>query len=356
MTSLGPAYIDVPRDRHGGLGMVLRVRETEEIVEQARRIADDVLFPAALETDAADLVPVASLDLLAREGFYAVAGPVEAGGIAPEDPAFPSIVEALGGGCLTTTFVWIQHHSAVMAVARSQTRGLREEWLEPLCRGERRAGIARAGERPGPPSLRASITNDGIVLDGEAPWVSGWGRIDVMLIAARSGDDTIVRALVDAETSETLEAERLRLVGVNASGTVTLRFREHLVPAARIVETEPLSAVLERDPETLRTNGSLSLGVASRGCRLLGPTPLDDELLAARSALDAATTDTMPAARAHAAELASRVAAALTVHDGSRSILMDHHAQRLAREALFLLVFGTRASIRAELLQRLARD
>jgi hypothetical protein len=158
---------------------------------------------------------------------------------------------------------------------------------------------------------------------------------------------------VDAETSATVEAEHLRLVGVNASGTVTLRFREHLVPAERVVEIEPLTAVLERDPETLRTNGSLALGVAARGCRLLGPTPLEDELIAARSDLDEATRDSMPAARAHAAELALRVAAALIVHDGSRSILMDHHAQRLAREALFLLVFGTRASIRAELLQRL---
>jgi alkylation response protein AidB-like acyl-CoA dehydrogenase len=165
----------------------------------------------------------------------------------------------------------------------------------------------------------------------------------------------IVRALVDAETSATVEAEHLRLVGVNASGTVTLRFREHLVPAERVVETEPLTAVLQRDPETLRTNGSLALGVASRGCRLIGPSALDDELLAARSDLDGANLGTFPAARARAAELALRVAAALIVQNGSRSILMDHHAQRLAREALFLLVFGTRATIRTELLQRLVR-
>lgn len=325
-------------------------------MERAGRIAEEVLFPAALQTDAAALVPAANLELLAREGFYGVAGPVETGGIGREDPAFNAIVETLAGGCLTTTFVWLQHHSAVMSVAGSHAPGVREEWLEPLCRGERRAGIARAGERPGPPLLRASSVNGGIVLDGEAPWVSGWGRIDVMLIAARSGDDTIVRALVDTETSATLTAEHLRLVGVNASGTVTLGFRNHLVPAARVVETEPLAAVLERDPETLRTNGSLAIGVASRGCRLLGPSGLDEELLSARSALDEATPDEMAAARARAAELAVRVAAALIVQKGSRSIVIDNHAQRLAREALFLLVFGTRASIRSELLRQLGAE
>lgn len=321
-------------------------------VERAQRIADDVLFPAALETDAADLVPVSSLDLLAGEGLYGIAGPVEAGGLGLDMATTYAVIEALAGGCLSTTFVWIQHHSAVRALARSQTPGLREEWLPSLCRGDVRAGIARAGEIPGPPMLRATRAGERLVLDGAAPWVTGWGRIDVMLVAAREGD-TIVRALVDATAAPTIGVERLHLVGTDASGTFTLTFREHDVPVSRIVETEPHADVLARDPSTLRTNGSLALGVASRCCRLLGAGPLDDELAAVRSDLDAATPETLPAARAHASELAMRAAAALTVGQGGRAILTDHHAQRLAREALFLLVFGSRASIRTELMARL---
>jgi hypothetical protein len=38
---------------------------------------------------------------------------------------------------------------------------------------------------------------------------------------------------------------------------------------------------------------------------------------------------------------------------GSRAILRDEHPQRLAREALFLLVFGSRPAIRTSLLERL---
>jgi hypothetical protein len=45
----------------------------------------------------------------------------------------------------------------------------------------------------------------------------------------------------------------------------------------------------------------------------------------------------------------------LVVTGGGRSITMDHHAQRLAREALFLLVFGQTASIRAAQIDRLGR-
>jgi hypothetical protein len=57
----------------------------------------------------------------------------------------------------------------------------------------------------------------------------------------------------------------------------------------------------------------------------------------------------MPAARAAASELAQRSAAALVTVQGSRAILAGEHAQRLAREALFLLVFASRPAIKQSL-------
>jgi alkylation response protein AidB-like acyl-CoA dehydrogenase len=321
------------------------------VVERARAIADDVFFPAAAVTDAADLLPVRHLDLLASGGFSGIAGPTDAGGTDLDPPTTSAVVESLASGCLTTTFVWLQHRNPVRAVAASDTPGLRERWLGPLCRGERRAGIALAGNRPGPPILRATRTPAGdVLLNGEAPWVSGWGLVEVVMVTARI-DDVVVTTLVDARDAPTLRVEHLRLVGANASGTVTLRFRDHPVPADRVVGAEPHADVLARDAAGLRLNGSLALGVADRCCRLMGPTAFDDQLAAVRSTLDDATTEGLPDARAAASDLAMRAASALTVAHGSRSILIDQHPQRLAREALFLLVFGSRPPIRTELLR-----
>jgi alkylation response protein AidB-like acyl-CoA dehydrogenase len=326
----------------------------EPIVERARAIAENVLFPAALETDASDLLPVAHLDLLAQEGFYGIAGPADAGGIDLDRSTTAQVVESLASGCLTTAFVWLQHRNPVRAVAASDTPGLRDEWLAALCRGRRRAGIALAGNRPGPPILRASrLPRGDLILDGEAPWVSGWGRIDAILVTARDGD-AVVSVLTDAAEVSTLHAERLRLVGANASGTVTLRFHGHVVPADRVVGEEPHADVLTRDAASLRLNGSLALGVVDRCCRLMGPSAFDEQLAAVRRSLDEGTFETTPAARAAASDLAMRAAAALTVAHGSRSILADQHPQRLAREAMFLLVFGSRPPIRAELMRRIA--
>lgn len=323
----------------------------DSTVDAARRLADEVLFPAAIATDSSDLVPRSNLDALAHEGFYGLTGSVEYGGLGAEFRTVCEVVETLASGCLTTTFVWAQHLSPVWLLSSTPNDSLRERWLRPLCAGEIRAGIALSAFRPDRPHVRGERVEGGWLFDGVAPWVTGWGRNDILLTSALSADGRVVRALVDARASESLSARPLRLVGANASGTVELTFRSHFVPADRVVTDDPYIPPPDFDGGG-RLNGSLSLGVARRCCSLIGPSPLDAELVERREQLDRATDETMAAARAAATELAYRAAGALAVHTGSRSLLMDHHAQRLMREAAFLLTFGTRPAIRAGLLRR----
>jgi isovaleryl-CoA dehydrogenase len=58
-------------------------------------------------------------------------------------------------------------------------------------------------------------------------------------------------------------------------------------------------------------------------------------------------------ARADAGELALRAAAAMMTAQGSRSLLAGEHPQRLAREAMFILVYALRPASREALLARL---
>lgn len=337
---------------------------TADILTRAGVLAADVLAPAAMAVETSQQVPPGHLDRLAAEGFYGLAGPREAGGLDLPLPATCQVIETLAGACLSTTFVWLQQHSAVRAVARSANAGLRGSLLGPLCRGERRAGLALGGTLPGPPRLHAQAVPGGYLLDGSSPWVTGWGLTDTLLVAARDDQDTIVWALADVpadgtrptETGSTetgpdgtLSAEPLQLVAVMASRTVQLRLRQHFVPADRVASTIPLAGWQQQDRAALRVNGSLALGLAGRCAQLIGPGPLDDQLTACRAGLDAAGPDELPAARAAACELAMRAAAALVVTQGAGAILASQDAQRLAREALFLLVFGSRPTIKQAL-------
>jgi alkylation response protein AidB-like acyl-CoA dehydrogenase len=315
-----------------------------------------VLFPGALDVDAADIVPVERLDCLADAGLYGLAGPSSAHGMGIDMGTGLAIIETLAGGCLTTAFVWIQHHGAVRALAETGPSSLRNAFLEPMCRGAVRAGVAFSGlRRPGPPMLAAAPAPGGWRFDGQAPWVTGWGRIDVIRAAARRADGDIVWALLDARDSTSLGVERLHLAAVNASATVTLTFRDHFVDDDRVIGIQAFDEWQAHDRAGLRLNGSLALGVAGRCAALLDSAQLRDAVDACRVALDQAAPDTMPAARARASALALRAATTLMVSGGGRSITTDQHAQRLAREALFLLVFGQTASIKAAQLDGLGR-
>jgi alkylation response protein AidB-like acyl-CoA dehydrogenase len=324
----------------------------EDIVAAAGRLADEVLFPSALQIDRASVIPDSYLDELAALGLYGLYGPRSAGGLDADPETAARVIEILAGASLTTTFVWIQHHSALRAVAAARPP-LREHWLGALCTGRIRAGVASGAlRRAGPPPLVAERVDGGWVFTGHAPWVTGWDRIGIIYVGARHGDD-VVWALVDPRYGTTLRPRPLELAAVASSATVSVTFTGHVVPDHRIVGIEPYADWLERDRRGLRTNGYLAIGIAARCALLLTSTVLTAEVDQARSALDRAEGDEIFPARSAATLLAVRAATTLVVRGGGSSVNLHSHAQRLNREAMFLLVFGQTPDIRTEQLRSL---
>jgi alkylation response protein AidB-like acyl-CoA dehydrogenase len=313
----------------------------------ARFLAD------AAAVDADDTIPEAHLRGLADAGLYGIFAPVAAGGLGL-DAEVGLVIEELAASCLASTFVWLQHLRLLGAMLDPGTpAALREALLPAVVSGQVRGGVALAGLLPGPPRLTARPADGGWLLDGEAPWVSGWGIVDLLVVVGRGPGDTAVTLLMDAREQQGLAAARQRLAAANASATVQLSFAGAFVPGGRLVDQRPYDPVAAQS-EGLRGNGSLALGVGRRCCALIGPSPLDAELDACRAELDTADTAAMPAARARASEFAARAAHYLAVRRGSRSALAGDDADRLAREASFLLVFGSRPAIKDELLSRFA--
>jgi alkylation response protein AidB-like acyl-CoA dehydrogenase len=320
-----------------------------DVVEEAQRIADEVLFPAALATDASDIVPRELLDVLASAGLYGVAAPKDAGGLDADFGTTCAIQEALASGCLTTAFLWAQHLGLVHSLAEGDRPEVASKWLAPLAAGEIRAGLGLGGALP-QPTLRARQEGADWLLDGVSPFVSGWGRIDVVHTAARTPDDQVVWLIVDAAEGPSVRTERFRLAALNATATVRVTFSQLLVTADRVTDQHAIGG--GTPPEVLRLHAALALGVTARCCRLLGPTPLDAELAQLRVELDRLGTG-IEKARAAAGELAVRAAGALMTSEGSRSLLVGDHAQRLMREAMFSLVYALRSGSRAALLSLL---
>jgi len=327
--------------------------------QAALDLAERLLFPAAAEIDGAEVVPRRYLDALAGAGLYGLFGPAGYGGFDADLVTAGRVVEALGGASLTTAFVWIQHHSVLRAVADGAP-SIRSDWLEPLCRGTRRAGIAYAAlRRPGPPAAvarpaggdggsRGRGGRGGWLLDGHAPWVTGWGLVDVILAGARAGEDVVWLLLDAAASPEASWAVRpVHLDALQASATVAVQWTGHAVPESRVVAVEPFDEWGRRDAHDRQLNGYLAVGVAARCASLLGPSELDASVAAVRLALDSATPATVVEARANASLLALHAAGALVAAGGGRSVESGSHPARLMREAMFLLVFGQTRDIRA---------
>ncbi|MDF0530124.1 acyl-CoA/acyl-ACP dehydrogenase [Tsukamurella sp. 8F] len=342
-------------------------RGDHPIIDQAHRIADEVLFPAANEVDQTGVVPPEHWDLLAREGFYGLAGSTTASGL--DFAGIAEVLEALAGGCLSTTFTWMQHNGAVMSVQATDNAPLREEYLDGLVAGSVRAGVAFAGALPTPPRLWATKVPEGYVLDGEAPFVSGWGVVDVLQVSARdraaeAEGGVIVSGLIDARAGEHLSVDELRLVAGQGTNTVGLHFDAYLLPTERITGSAPLGRFQALQSFGSRLNGCVACGIARRAIRLLderGRTEaarsLRGQLERVRSDLDRGLVDatTLPASRAAAADVALRAAGALVAATGSSAVLAGQTAQRLLREACFALVAASRPDMRSELESLLAR-
>jgi alkylation response protein AidB-like acyl-CoA dehydrogenase len=342
-----------PPQHDGNLGLVKghegKVRfdvsfniELESVVTLFARDASDV--------DGAESVPAEHFDALARIGLYGAFAPNTEGGLGLSLVEMCDVVERLAAACLASTFVWIQHFRLLAGVLDPNGPPDLREQLSRVVAGQNKGGVALTGQLPGPAKLQAAPGPKGWSLSGTAPWVSGWGMVDTLIVAARGPDDTVVTCFLDAHDQAGLASTRHHLSALNATATVRLDFVELVVPAERFLNQFPYDPSSE-SPEGLRVNGSLALGVTRRCCQLIGPSRLDLELSQCRAALDAASTETMPLTRARACELAVRASHALAVERGSSSVIKGDIAERTAREATLLLTFGSRPLIKRALLE-----
>src|SRR6476661_10821084 len=174
-------------------------------VRATARLARVVLAPhAAAADDPARGVDPAHVAQLADAGLLAVSVPADEGGLGGDAQVDAEVVELLSGACGATWFV-ITQHQMPQAVARG-TLGLgdgcrlgpaAERHRPGLASGRTRAGIAVAHlRRPGPPAVRAERDGSGWRFTGVSDWCTGWGLLDVVMIASTTADDHIVLALV----------------------------------------------------------------------------------------------------------------------------------------------------------------
>jgi alkylation response protein AidB-like acyl-CoA dehydrogenase len=354
-----------------------------DAVARARRVADEVLFPAAQATDRAASVPRGNLDALRDAGLFGLQGPVDVpGGLGAGHAEARPVFEAVAGGCGATAFVWAQHHGAVRRLVGGDGPA-RDAWLPQLCDGSTLAGIGFAYlRRPGPPAVHARPHGEGWILDGTAPWITGWGAIGALVLMARADDGSVVTVAIGRPAAHPAlragEPQALAVMG--STGTVALAVEGLEVAGRDVVGVQSPDAWSRRDRIGSALPPAAPLGIAARAVGLLADLPDADDAAAALAvelderrataddvagrvlaAADASGHD-LDAAIAVGAEerdrglaLARRATDALVAATGGRAMSLEEPAQRLSREATFYLIQAQTGALRAASLARAVR-
>ena len=101
-------------------------------VDIARRLANDVLFPATVDTDRSGKIPTQQLQAIQDAGLYGIFSTEAVGGSNLSDSDRNLVIEALAGGCLTSTFIWQQHAGPASATSHCEGEAHRYALIAPV--------------------------------------------------------------------------------------------------------------------------------------------------------------------------------------------------------------------------------
>lgn len=327
------------------------------------------LHDRAAETDRSGFWPAEQLRLCGEAGVYEWFLPSEHGGQGWADEQITRGYLALSQACLTTTFIITQRTGACRRIAGGANDQLKEQLLPDLVSGQTFAtvGISHlttSRRHLGRPVLSATQTDDGWLLDGYAPWVTGGAEADHVVAGATvldgsgkpTGEEVLVAAAGNLPGLST--PDPFQMVALSASGTGAVKFEE-VVVSDELLIAGPIPEVLKHGvgaapggPQT----STLAVGAAMASLGILREEAsrrpdLEQAAEALRVELSETTADLLAAARGEptcsneslrqrANSLALRTSqAALTATKGA-GFLVDAPAGRRCREALFFLVWS----------------
>ena len=361
-----------------------RYPDEAAILATARQLGETVLGPKAQQTDQGPGPDREIFRALADAGLLGIALPHRFGGLDASGATQREYSEILASYCGVTAFTQAQHHGSSRMIANGPNEALKNRVVPDLAAGRSLCAISFAHlRRPGPPILRAESVADangekvGFRLHGTAPWVTGWGLMNQVVMGATLPDGRFVYVWSPARREEypelfadaappngdwgTLTAsEPIRLAAMNASATVELKCDGWFVPQSHWLAESDRETLARNDRNGVLGATALPMGGAAGSVRLLCQTAEKRNLPAIRRAASAfreewselkeeivegsgrgSEPDFFERAvglRSRCVTFASRAALAAVTASSGGAIPFAHPAQRLLREAMFYTV------------------
>lgn len=307
--------------------------------------------------------PEHDLRELGRIGAMRWAVPAEFGGEDLDALELHHRYERIAAASVATALILTQRDSAVAMIADQADFPHRERLLRQLCRAESFAtvGIAQltTSRRYGEAALRAHRESSGWRLRGVIPWSTGAARAEHIVAGAVTDDGQQLLFVLQTNLKGVTVDPPMPLVALRSSWTSLVQC-EDVRLADDWVLAGPTEKVLgARSKSVPAGQAFIAMGLCRAALDLIAAHPAPQardahmrlgrrlaEIRAQLHELCSPTSSQADPAAASAAvrgavnDLAVRIThAAVALYKGS-ALLADHPAQRLAREAMFLLVWS----------------
>jgi alkylation response protein AidB-like acyl-CoA dehydrogenase len=320
-----------------------------------------VLADGAEQADNVAAWPESSWDAMRKAGVLGWTVPPEYGGAKLDAVPLLEAYRDIAGSCLTTCFLLSQRDAAVRRIRDSNNLSVCRTLLPSLALGQTfvTVGLSQltTSRQHTRPALVAQLDGDNVVLDGVMPWVTGAAHADYFVTGAAVDDGRQLLIVVPRETEGVIVAEPMPLAALNGSLTTEVRCQSARVPRSWLL-AEPAEQIMSagRGGTGGLETSALALGVARAAEQYLHseavhrPEWLESAAACAESnkALwerllrlvvdgDAAEAADL---RAQANTLVLRATQLGLAAAKGAGFVRSHPAQRLARQALFFLVWS----------------
>jgi len=228
--------LDLRRGPVGGL----RARPVDA-VERARAVLP-VLARHARQVDAEARFPSESLAALRGSGLMGLLVPARYGGLGGGLAELAEIAQILASGCLSSAMIWSMHCQQTDAVVRFGTEQLREELLPRIAAGTVYLGSITSEKQTGGHLLTSAAPlredGDGLLVERDAPIVTGGAVADGFLLTMRDAPDAAARAVTlvyaDRDRLDVEVSGDWNPLGMRGTHSVALRLKG-TVPSYSIV-------------------------------------------------------------------------------------------------------------------------
>ena len=209
------------------------------------------------------LQQLGKLSLLALKVPQALGG----AGFNPLDYGLWQMSVARYSGALA--FLQTQHQSAGSFLTASSNQILQQEYLPLMATGEKLVGVGFSQlRRPGLPLISAEAIENGYLISGVVPWITGGAIFSDFIVGATLPDGRELYGIVPLRNNEQSSGGKIKLsppmdlIAMSATNTVSAELHDWYLEEVAVVDIKPANAIHSNSRKNILNHCWFPLGCA----------------------------------------------------------------------------------------------